>query len=327
MTKNKIFKKRYWIIGCIILVIILSVSGGYLTHLYIKTENMVNESQEEIIRESDKSQLRSEKVNPVQDNVSVLFLGIDTSEHRNYGEKSRTDAIILATFNKQDHSVKLLTIPRDTYVYVPEVNYNTKINHAHFYGGPKATLETVEEFLHIPVDYYVRMNFDAFVEVVDALDGVMFDVPYEIIESDSHDQKKAIHLSPGYQKLNGEEALALARTRKYDSDVDRGKRQQEMIKAIVSKATSLTSVLKLSNIVDSIGDNLTTNLSFQEIRGFISYGLDKEINIDTLNFKGSGIYMDGAWFYKVEEESRKQIQQELNMHLNLSMNFAKQLLV
>ncbi|MUK87359.1 LytR family transcriptional regulator [Ornithinibacillus sp. L9] len=316
-TKYK-SKKRNWLLySGLFILLLITVVIGYSIHLYQQTENMVNESHEQIDRKESKSELRSDHVDPVKDNVSVLFLGTDTSEHRQYGESSRTDAIILATFNKFERSIKLLSIPRDTYVFVPKVGNYTKINHAHFYGGPISTIETIEQFLDVPIDYYVRMNFDAFVEVVDALDGILFDVPYEIVESDSHDNKNTIHLTPGYQKLNGEQALALARTRKYDSDVDRGKRQQEIIKVIISKTTSISSVPKLSNVIEAIGDNLKTNLSFQEMKSFLSYGLDKDIEIETVNFEGKGSYMNGGWYYQIEEESKRRVQQELKNHLDI----------
>src|SRR5699024_2063606 len=151
---------------------------------------------------------------------------------------------------------KLLSIPRDSYVYIPEVGYKTKITHAHAFGGPESTIDTVEHFLHVPVDYYARVDFEAFIGVVDALGGLHYDVPYEIHEQDSQDHQNAIHLEPGKQNVNGEEALALARTRKYDSDVDRGKRQQELIKKIADKATSASSIFKLGDVLDSIGPNL-----------------------------------------------------------------------
>src|SRR5699024_5353757 len=127
----------------------------------------------------------------------------------------------------------------DSYVYIPEVGYNTKINHAHAYGGPRATSKAVEELLAIPIDYYVRINFEAFMDVVDALDGITVDVPYEFREQDSQDRANKIHLNPGVQKLDGEEALALARTRKLDNDIERGKRQQEIVKALIDRAVSL----------------------------------------------------------------------------------------
>src|SRR5699024_12853980 len=105
------------------------------------------------------------------DNVSIIMIDIETSEgdKQNKEEKSRNDALMLATLNKDDKSVKLLSIPRDSYVYVPEVGYETKINHAHSFGGPKATIDTVENLLGIPVDYYARINFSAFMDVVDAV--------------------------------------------------------------------------------------------------------------------------------------------------------------
>ncbi|WP_010531653.1 LCP family protein [Lentibacillus jeotgali] len=314
-------KKKKWtlIIGIPLLLFIIA-AGSYAAYLYNKTENMVSESQEKTGRENETSKLRSEAVDPLEDNVSVLFIGVDNSEFRNE-KQSRSDALILATFNKQNSSVKLLSIPRDSYVYVPEVDRYTKINHAHFFGGPKATIETVENFLNVPVDYYAKMNFEGFVEVVNALGGITYDVPYEIWESDSDDDKNSIHLMPGEQHLNGEEALALARTRKYDSDVARGKRQQQILKTIASKATSASSVFKLGETIDAVGDNLTTNLSFNDMKDFLSYGLDESISIETVNLDGSGGYMeDGLWYYQVNEESKHNVQADLRSHLDLEGN-------
>src|SRR5699024_10527608 len=133
-----------------------TVAGGYAVYLYNQANAIVDKSHEEVDRDNEMSVYREEEVDPVEDNVSVLFIGVDDSEHRS-DAYSRSDALILATFNKDSNSVKLLTIPRDAYVHVPEVGYETKINHAHAYGGPRATSETVEEYLGLPVDYYVRM--------------------------------------------------------------------------------------------------------------------------------------------------------------------------
>lgn len=298
----------------IILIAVLSFGA----HLYIKAQNTVEQSFEEVERENETSELREEAVDPIEDNVSVLIIGVDDSEKRGFEESSRSDTLLLATFNKEKENVKLLTIPRDTYVFVPEVDYHTKINHAHAYGGPKATMETVEQFLNVPVDYYVRLNFEAFIEIVDTLGGIMYDVPYEIHEMDSNDKKNAIHLLPGYQNLNGEEALALARTRKYDNDIERGKRQQEIIKTVAKKAASASSILKLDDLMAAVGDNMTTNITFSEMKSFISYGLNTSIPISTVNLEGDGGKMtDGLWYYQVDEESRLAIENELRSHLEL----------
>ncbi|MFC2947738.1 LCP family protein [Virgibacillus sediminis] len=300
-----------------LLLLILGAGAGYALYLYDSTSDMVEQSHESSGRVNEQSPLREEPVDPVEDNVSVLFMGIDDSEQRDEAP-SRTDALILATFNKEKKSVKLLSIPRDSYVYIPEVGYSTKINHAHAFGGTQATIETVERFLKVPVDYYVKMNFDGFVEVVNTIGGITYDVPYELKEFNSDDERNAIHLYPGVQRLNGEEALALARTRKYDSDLARGQRQQEILKAIADKATSASTVFKIDELIESVGDNMKTNLTFPEMRGFVSYGLDENVKVDTMQLDGTGGYGDsGAWYYYVNEKSKKEIQQTLQNHLEL----------
>lgn len=317
MAKQKSTVKKWILALGVSLVFLLSIGIGYAVYLYNKTEDLVTESFDDTGRENETSDMREEKVNPVDDHVSVLLLGVDNSAHRNE-EVSRTDAIVLATFNQDEKSIKLLSIPRDSYVYVPHIGYHTKINHAHAYGGPRATIETVEQFLDVPVDYYVTMNFEGFVEVVEALDGIMVDVPYEILESDSQDQRDSIHLMPGYQALNGEEALALARTREKDNDVERGKRQQEILQAIVDKATSAASILKLENVITAIGSNMQTNFTFKDLQSFVSYGMAENLDIETVNFDGEGRYLeDGGWYYIVEDDDRYAIGNKLRGHLDL----------
>lgn len=313
-------RKKWTLIITIPLLVIITAVGSYAAYLYNKTENMVSDSQEKVGRENETSELRDEAVDLVEDNVSVLFIGVDNSEFRDE-ENSRSDALILATFDKENSSIKLLSIPRDAYVYVAEMEQYSKINHAHFHGGPKATIDTVERFLDVPVDYYAKMNFEGFVEVVDSLDGITYDVPYEIWESDSNDDKNSIHLMPGEQYLNGEEALALARTRKYDNDVERGKRQQEILKTIANKATSASSVLKLDETIDAIGNNMTTSFSFNDMKDFLAYGLDENISIETVNLEGDGGYKDdGLWYFQVDDESKNHVRTELLDHLDLQKN-------
>src|SRR5699024_8211476 len=218
--KRKLRKRVFFIL--IPLIVFLS-AFGYAAYLYMQADSVLSDAYEDTGKE--KSDLREKVVDPKFDNVSVLIMGVDSSDVRENAETARTDTMMVATLNKDDNSVKLLSIPRDSYVYVPDVGYETKINHAHSFGGPKATIDTVENLLGIPVDYYARINFSAFMDVVDAVDGITVDVPYEFTEQDSSDKPDKVHLYEGEQELDGEEALAFARTRKMDSDVERGKRQ------------------------------------------------------------------------------------------------------
>ena len=177
--------------------------GGYL---FTKASDVAAGSQEELSR-GEQSEKRIAAVDPKKDSISILIMGVDDSNNVDFGEATRTDALILATFNVKDKSVKMVSIPRDSYVYIPEKKKKDKITHAHVYGGTEGTIETVEELFDIPVDYFFKLNFNAFIDVVDALGGITVDVPITFTEQDSKDTADAIHLEKGLQELDGEEAL------------------------------------------------------------------------------------------------------------------------
>ncbi len=313
-------KKRVSLILKVLLLLSASLLLCVTTYgVYIakKAENAVSKSYEKVDREiSDK---REAKVEPIEDNVSVLFIGVDDSEERGQGsDHSRSDALVLATLNNKAKTVKLVSIPRDSYVYIPYIEDEDKITHAHAFGGTIASIETVEELFDIPVDYYVRMNFNAFIEVVDALGGIEVDVniPYAFYELDENDNK-SIYLEPGLQELNGSEALALARTRKHDSDIMRGQRQQDIIKAIAQKASSVTSISKYDDILEAIGDNMKTDMTFDEMKSFFSYFTQGIPQIDALTLKGYDDTSTGIYYYQLDDESLAETQHILQSHLEL----------
>ncbi|WP_217586477.1 LCP family protein [Lentibacillus saliphilus] len=315
--KKRLAKKR---IAIVLVPILLICAAGlvYFTSLYKKAEDVLSDSHVNDGR--DKSELRQDLVDPSEDHVSILLIGVDASEIRDNSDHARSDTLILATLNKSDHSVKMVSIPRDSYVYVPEVGRKTKINHAHAYGGTQATIETVEQLLDIPVDYWAKVNFDAFIDVVDAINGVTIDVPYELYEQNSQDVANAIHLLPGRQLLDGEEALALSRTRKLDNDIERGKRQQEIIKAVVKKSASLNSFLKFDDIIEAVGKNMTTNMTFSEMKNFISYGTKGNLNFDTMSLEGNDLWVyepQKAYYWELDALALDQTKQELQNHLEL----------
>lgn len=311
--KRKLKKKAFVVLGLIIAFLAVI---GYLAYLYITASVVFGGAYEDDGRE--KSDLREHAVDPKQDNVSVLIMGIDASDTRKNEGNARADSLMIATFNKKEKSVKLLSIPRDSYVYIPEVGSENKINHAYAYGGTKATIDTIENLLEIPIDYHVKVNFEAFIDVVDAVNGVQADVPYELREMDSKDRKDKIHLMPGKQELNGEEALALARTRKLDNDIERGKRQQEILKAVASKATSFESVFKYDNLIHAVGNNMTTNMKFSEMKSFISYGLKKgKPEIENLSLEGSDYQPSNTYYWLLDEGSLAEVKEELQSHLGI----------
>lgn len=302
-------RKRFRLILKIFIVffstLFLLVSGSiaYLAH---KIDRVSSDSPEHI------SDLRDESVDPNKNNFSILFLGVDD---RSGNLNGLTDAIILATFNVKEGSVKMVSIPRDSYVEIPGRGYD-KINHAHSYGGLKLSIETVENLLEIPVDYYVKLNFTAFVEIIDALGGIEVDVPFTFTEMDSYDRPNAITLYEGRQTLNGEEALAYARMRKHDplGDIGRGERQQEVIKAVIQKGASISSITKYDDILESLEKHLETNLTFKDIVSLHKYRNSVQ-NFDTYLLEGNHMTIGGVYYYDLDDESLYIVKQKLKNHL------------
>ncbi|HHT7084616.1 LytR family transcriptional regulator [Bacillus sp. BH2] len=335
-SKPKKSKKKIKIIISVILFFLI-VGGGYTWFLVNKASSAVRNAAHDLAR-GDKSDLRDKAVKPITNNVSVLVMGVDESDVRGkeYGEAIRTDALLLATFNKDSKSVKLLSIPRDTYTYIPVEKKKDKITHAHAYGstkngkdgGPQASIDAVEKLLNVPVDYFVKFNFKSFMKIVDDLGGIEVDVPVEFTEQDSNDNADAIHLKKGVQKLNSEEALALARTRHIDSDAMRGQRQQLVIEAILKKLTSVGSVTKVGNIIDDINGQFVTNLTFDDMLSFYKYGADS--SIEKLQIQGDDCYMEKGddtcsksagggrtYYYNPDKKELAKVTNDLRTHLGL----------
>lgn len=176
--------------------------------------------------------------------------------------------------------------------------------------------------MNIPVDYYVRVNFHAFVDVVDAIGGINVDVPFEFTEQDSSDKAGAIHLYPGEQELDGEEALAFARTRKLDNDIERGKRQMEVVNAVADKATSIGSVLNFDDLIAAVGSNMNTNMSFKELMTFITFGTGG-LDIESFTLEGSDYQPGSTYYWLLDEVALEQTRAMLQEHLEISSSLAE----
>ncbi|CEG29080.1 LCP family protein [Bacillus sp. B-jedd] len=319
--RKKKRKRRIFFFITLPLTLILLSGITYGAFLFAKAANIMEASNQELKR-GDQSAKRVEKVSPKHDNISVLIMGVDDSGKRQFGSATRTDSLILATFNRNDKSVKMVSIPRDSYVYVPVEGKKDKITHAHAFGGVDGTIETVEETFDIPVDYFVKLNFDAFIDVVEALGGITVDVPVTFTEQDSKDRGGAITLYEGKQHLDGEQALALARTRKIDNDIERGKRQQLVLKAIIDKAISAGSITKYGELMQALGDNISTNFKFGEILSLYDYALTG-LDIESLTLEGADSYIGRVYYYQLDEHALANMSNELKEHLGLKASDVK----
>ncbi|MCM3760924.1 LCP family protein [Alkalihalobacillus oceani] len=290
------------------------ILGGTIGYFFLKLQDVSSATQQDLQR-GEKSEKREEPVSPSKDNISILFLGVDDRDGDLGG---RTDAMLLATFNKELGTIKLLNIPRDSLVDIPGRRNQDKINHAHAFGGVDLAVETVEQLFDIPVDYYTKLNFIAFVEIVDALGGIDVEVPFAFSEMDSRDQHDAISLEQGLQTLNGEEALAFARMRKHDprGDLGRGERQQEIIKAIIAKGASLSSINNYDEVLQSVETHLSTNLTFGNILALHSYAGSLH-SIESLHLAGRDARINGVYYYELDPDSVRELSVTFQVHLGL----------
>jgi len=224
---------------------------------------------------------------------TMLLVGVGTNGED--GENTLADSINLITINPKRNYAELIPIPRDSYVPFGDTclwgaGLYDKITHAtaENAGGAECLQSTLEDLLDIDINYYISIDFRGFVQVVDALDGVDMDVPdlregfntyagYSTYlndgtrwcDFDSNRIAFAICFDTfGRQHVNGEEALMLARTRHYDSDFARSRRQSELIKEIAKKVISGAGFFAVHGLLNAIGDSVKTNIPTDQFNMF-----------------------------------------------------------
>ncbi|MBI2263169.1 LCP family protein [Candidatus Berkelbacteria bacterium] len=231
----------------------------------------------------------------VDGRVNILLLGVGGAKHPG---GSLADTIQLVSVNTAKNQAAIVSIPRDLGVTISGVGFN-KINYAHAYGeqNPKQTSgggalmkKTVSQILDLPIHYYARLDFNGFEKLVDALGGVTVNVEKPLNDSffpaPNMVDYEPFSLKAGIQKLNGKTALKYARSRETTSDFDRSRRQQQVLKAMAERATSLgilANPAKIVGIVKIIGEHFRTDLTVTELEKLIK--VVKKIDRDGLKTK------------------------------------------
>lgn len=275
--------------------------------------SMVYYSLKDAVQKMQGTQHKSEKrVKEItlkkQDPFSILLLGVDERTH----DKGRSDTMIVITVNPTKQSIKMLSIPRDTRAEIVGHGTTDKINHAYAYGGIPMSIHTVEGFLDIPIDYYVKMNMEGFQDIVDAVGGVT-------VENDMSLSYKGFNYPKGTLTLNGKEALIYARIRKEDprGDFGRQMRQRQVIQAIMKKGSSLSSLTNYRSIFEALGKNVETNLTFDEMMS-IQQNYKSALNsITQFTLEGNGQTIGGVWYLIVSDKERIKAQNQLKQHLEI----------
>ncbi len=216
--------------------------------------------------------------NKVEGELLVLLLGIDDDGNAKGAltdeRGRRTDTMMLAKANFDTGDLELLSIPRDTRVMVR--GRQDKINHAHSYGGIDLCMATVEDFLGLDIDYYVKIDFNGIKEIVDAIGGIDLDVPVRM----RHDLPR-ISLDPGMQHLDGQKAHDYLRFRGYpDGDIGRVKAQQYFMKELAKQVLKPKNILRIDKLIKTYYDYVDTNISLSTM---VKYGLSaKNLDVDNM---------------------------------------------
>ncbi len=232
-----------------------------------------------------------EEAKPRFEKFNVLILGVDGRK----GVNSRSDTIILASLDGETKTAQLLSVPRDTRVKIKGAW--DKINAAYAYGGVDLTKKTVSDFLGVKIDRYAVINFKSLIELVDLVGGIEIDVPVRMYVPD-----EGIDLKPGKQHLNGEQVLAYSRFRgTKDGDIDRAKRQQEVIKLLAQKLLDTGNIRKIPELFAVVKDNVETDLTVKEMIALSRLAPDVlENGITSKVLPGRNKKIDGLWYWEPE---------------------------
>ena len=197
----------------------------------------------------------------------------DTTE---FSDDARADSMILVSMDIKDHVIRLVSIERGTGVPILLDGYEDQydwITHTFRYGGPKLTMKTVEECFNIEVDHFVRVNFNSFVQIVNAVGGVDIDITEMEAkalnwEVPSNSMLIVNHVDPGLNHFDGYTALQYARLRKIDNDWKRVERQRTVIKAVLDQVKN-ASVMELDNLLNTVLPLIQTNFTKTEIAALL----------------------------------------------------------
>jgi len=275
-----------------ILLVLLLLSAGALAYFHFSVKSITPERGEEYARFTGI--------------INILLIGADYNE---VGiSEGRSDTIMLISLDMDDKDIFVMSIPRDTYAAV-EGHGKTKINHAFAYGGVELLINSVENLLGIPIDYYAATNFAGFETVIDAMGGIDIEVDKDMDYETYYDH---IRLEQGLQHLDGKQALQFVRYRQDKmGDLKRVERQQLFMQAVIKKMTSAQGILSLPAVASAAFDMVDTDLKKTDLislAGNIVLWDLSEISMQTL--PGEFTVMDELSYWKVDRAALDALLQE-----------------
>lgn len=228
----------------------------------------------------------TKNVDITKDTFNIYISGIDT-----YGAISsvaRSDVNMILSVNPKTKKILITSIPRDYYLKLATRGEYDKFTHSGIYGVEES-VKTLEEFLDIKINYYIKVNFTSMINVIDALGGVNVYSEYSFISIDNYEYNK------GYNEVKGEKALSFVRERQAFINGDRIRimNQAAMVRAMIDKASSPAIITNYNSLLKSLSDAFVTNISKESLTSFIKKQIQEEIVWDIENVR-----MDGTDSYE-----------------------------
>lgn len=317
MGRRKKEKKKKSNVGKVILVIVLFlilILGSYLGYSVAQNGGGLQGILATVLGQD------MEKLEDL-DTIDVLVLGISEDL-----DSKLTDTIMVCSYNPKTQRASMLSIPRDTYIgkNKSKATGNDKINAVYSSKGAEGTLKAVNEITGMNIQYYVVVNNQVVIDLVNNIGGVYFDVPIKM-NYDDKTQNLHIHLDKGYQKLDGDHAEQLLRFRhnnngtsypsEYgDNDYGRMKTQREFMVQVAKQTLKLKNITHIKSIMTTIFQNVETNLTLDNIFPYVPWA----VSFDTANISSNQVVTTPQEYNKLsfvvydEEETEKIIKEMTN---------------
>ncbi|MFD1471843.1 LCP family glycopolymer transferase [Companilactobacillus mishanensis] len=290
VREGKVKKPFLKLLGLVVLIA-LFVTGSYGFRLYAQAQGSLANTFKPLAGRQTSAKINEGKP------ISILLLGVDTTDNgvrdTQSDYKGNSDTMIVVTVNPKTKKTTMVSVPRDTMTQIwKSEDHNTrkiqKINSAYNIGTEESAVVTTQKLLNVPIDYYVKVDFNSLEKIVNSVGGVDVNVPFSFSYGDVG-QKKS-HFKKGEMHLNGKQSLDYARMRHEDPNGDYGRqqRQRQIISAIIKSAASAKTFTHFKDVLDSISDSMTTNLSFNDMQSiFFNYRTaSKDIASDHLQGYG-----------------------------------------
>lgn len=293
------------------LIFLMVLLSGFLLYLIFITNNIHN-SFESRSDTKNSSKIETVKNEPLKNNISFVLLGLDRKSDEDNSQ--RADTIIVGTYNIKKNNIVMSRIPRDVYIKI--ANYEGKINGIYHDLDRESLIKVIENYTNLPINYYVQTDFDGLKNIIDSIGGININSKITINEFNNQQIGNDIFIKQGKNHLNGKEALAYSRIRYIDDDIERGKRQEQVISAMINKLLTPSELINVGNNINVISKYVKTNVSTKVAINHIN-SLSNKPNIKSIPFEWEGFEYNGSSFVKLKDGERLKVSQQLRSNINL----------